>query len=105
MAPAWKAITYNFDDLVDEFGIRFNGGTYMFWNNTSIGNLETINHNYSILEIVPMATIHYGRCYTIQYSKKTRSLAFDNIVIKFRVTRLKMSKIAKKFKNRQTPYT
>ena len=75
---AWKGITYEVNDLIESVNIRHNGGIYT---NCKILNDSNCHNVYSI---IPLNTIHFGRCYTIELSRKSKFYAFDNVVLVFK---------------------
>ena len=75
---AWKEITFNVDDLIESINVRYNGGTYL-----RCHNLHDSKCN-DVYSIIPLNTVHYGRCYTIEVSRKSHFYAFDNIVLVYK---------------------
>ena len=77
---SWKNITFEFQELVERIGIRHSGGKYcyMFCNEQDRINSKCCQN---IFDVVPVSTIHFGRCYNLHPKKSSIFYAFDNIVI------------------------
>ena len=68
---SWDNITFQFDELVEKIGIRYNGGTYctMFFNSNASQDAFRAPCKDNLFDIVTLATIHHGRCYTFEFSQ------------------------------------
>ena len=63
---SWKKITFEFDELVEKIGIRYNSGTYCYLFSSS-----EIPCQDSISNVVTLATLQHGRCYVIEFPQST----------------------------------
>ena len=68
---SWEEITFEFEELVENVGIRYNGGTYA--------------ENYKdVLKVSTLPTLHYGRCYTLHFFPFVNFAKFDNLVLRYK---------------------
>lgn len=75
---AWHAITFDFEEIIDKIGLRYNNGTYLRCTEFQKCSFE------KVFQIKPLSTLHNGRCYTLEFSPQIQFFETDNIIIYFK---------------------
>ncbi len=72
---SWQQITFDLNELIDEIGLRYQRQYY--YNCTKTPCVDE-------MKIVTLNTLHYGRCYTIEFSQDSKFDQFDNLIVTFK---------------------